>query len=129
MRIALRRPTVVTAACLLVLAFTAPLAAQRDGWTRPFPGHRVLGNLYAGDPRTGELNWSFVAEDGIVASPVVVGDLLVFGDKSGWLYGLNRADGGERWRLQLPAGIRTDPVYAGDRLLVRTEDGVLHAID
>ena len=32
--------------CLL-LAAAAPLAAQPEGWTRPFPGHRVIGNLYA----------------------------------------------------------------------------------
>ena len=25
----------------------APVAAQPDGWARPFPGHRVIGNLYA----------------------------------------------------------------------------------
>ena len=24
-----------------------PLAAQPEGWSRPFPGHRVIGNLYA----------------------------------------------------------------------------------
>lgn len=24
-----------------------PVAAQPDGWTKPFPGHRVIGNLYA----------------------------------------------------------------------------------
>ena len=60
---------------------------------------------------------------------MVVGDLVAFGDKSGWLYGVNRADGSERWRLQLPAAIRTDPVYAAGRLLVRTEDGALHALE
>ena len=32
--------------CLL-LAAAAPLAAQPEGWARPFPGHRVIGNLYA----------------------------------------------------------------------------------
>ena len=89
----------------------------------------MQGNLYAGDALTGELRWTFAAEDGIVASPVAVGDLLVFGDKSGWLYGLNRADGLERWRLRLPAGVRTEPVYADGRLLARTEDGGLHAIE
>ena len=31
----------------VVLAATAPLAAQREEWTRPFPAHRVVGNLYA----------------------------------------------------------------------------------
>ena len=29
------------------LGATVPLAAQREGWSRPFPGHRVIGNLYA----------------------------------------------------------------------------------
>ena len=33
--------------CCLIAAAAVPLAAQRDGWTRPFPGHRVIGNLYA----------------------------------------------------------------------------------
>lgn len=33
---------------LLVIALASPLAnAARDDWTRPFPGHRVIGNLYA----------------------------------------------------------------------------------
>ena len=37
--------TLITA-CLLA-ASPLPLGAQPDGWTRPFPGHRVIGNLYA----------------------------------------------------------------------------------
>ena len=44
MRIDLRRPL---AACVLALVAAAPTAAQPEGWTRPFPGHRVIGNLYA----------------------------------------------------------------------------------
>ena len=44
MRFDLRR---LLAACALVLVAAAPVAAQPEGWTRPFPGHRVVGNLYA----------------------------------------------------------------------------------
>ena len=40
-------PRRLLAACALVLVAAAPLAAQPEGWTRPFPGHRVVGNLYA----------------------------------------------------------------------------------
>ena len=40
----IRRLTVV---CCLVLVAAAPVAAQNEAWTRPFPGHRVIGNLYA----------------------------------------------------------------------------------
>lgn len=36
----------LVAACCLVLVAAAPLAAQPDGWTRPFEGHRVIGDLY-----------------------------------------------------------------------------------
>ena len=33
--------------CCLLLAATPPLSAQPEDWTRPFPAHRVIGNLYA----------------------------------------------------------------------------------
>ena len=32
--------------CCAVLVIS-PATAQPDGWTTPFPGHRVIGNLYA----------------------------------------------------------------------------------
>ena len=32
---------------MLAALAALPLAAQPEGWTRPFPGHRVIGNLYA----------------------------------------------------------------------------------
>ena len=31
----------------LILAALLPLCAQSEGWARPFPAHRVIGNLYA----------------------------------------------------------------------------------
>ena len=31
----------------LAMSFAAVLTAQNTNWTRPFPGHRVIGNLYA----------------------------------------------------------------------------------
>ena len=40
-------PRRLLVAAVLALVVAAPLAAQPDGWTRPFPGHRVIGNLYA----------------------------------------------------------------------------------
>lgn len=37
---------VLRISCLLA-AVALQLGAQPEGWTRPFPGHRVIGNLYA----------------------------------------------------------------------------------
>ena len=42
-----RALTGLTAAALLLAAPVAGLQAQNPDWTRPFPGHRVIGNLYA----------------------------------------------------------------------------------
>ncbi|MDP7691419.1 MAG: MBL fold metallo-hydrolase, partial [Vicinamibacterales bacterium] len=44
MNVTMCRPAV--AGCL-ILAVAASAAAQNEAWTRPFPGHRVIGNLYA----------------------------------------------------------------------------------
>ena len=33
--------------CCLSSLMTVKTSTQSDGWTRPFPGHRVIGNLYA----------------------------------------------------------------------------------
>ena len=33
--------------CSLILITVAPVIGQSPGWTQPFPGHRVIGNLYA----------------------------------------------------------------------------------
>jgi metallo-beta-lactamase class B len=37
----------LTVASCLIAAIATPVAAQNEAWTRPFPGHRVIGNLYA----------------------------------------------------------------------------------
>ena len=44
MKVDVCRLTVTT---VLVLAVSAPVVAQREAWTRPFPAHRVIGDLYA----------------------------------------------------------------------------------
>ncbi len=40
-------PARFTLACALLLVSTAQLHAQRVDWTMPFPGHRIIANLYA----------------------------------------------------------------------------------
>lgn len=37
----------IWALACLVASLALPLAGQPEGWSRPYPGHRVIGNLYA----------------------------------------------------------------------------------
>ena len=39
------------------------------------------------------------SENGILASALVEGDTVYFGDVGGWFYALDRATGAERWRI------------------------------
>jgi metallo-beta-lactamase class B len=40
-------PAHLALACVVSLTWASESHAQNEGWTRPFPGHRVIGNLYA----------------------------------------------------------------------------------
>lgn len=73
--------------------------------------------------------WRFQAEDGIVSSPVILGDRIYFGAQDGYFYALDRSNGKLLWRLSLDAPIEIPPVFAQGRFYVRTSDGRLHAID
>ena len=59
--------------------------------------------MYAVHAVTGTQRWQFQREDGILVLPIVVGDLSVFGDIAGWLYGVDKSNGTD-------AGDRTEPV-------------------
>ncbi len=42
-----RMPSPLAIVSCLSIVTTAQLVAQSEEWTRPFPGHRVISNLYA----------------------------------------------------------------------------------
>jgi len=106
------------------LGFIAPPAATQEAI---YAGD-ILGNFYARDAIQGSAVWSFQAGGGIVSSPVVLGNLVIFGARDGVLYALNRADGSSVWQLSLGAPIEVSPVFAEGLLYVRTSDGRLHAV-
>ncbi|MGB9722293.1 MAG: PQQ-binding-like beta-propeller repeat protein [Chloroflexia bacterium] len=85
--------------------------------------------LYALEASRGLFLWSASANDRIVASPLIYGDLLFFGTESGTFYALEARDGVERWRFE--AGDALLAPAAGSRGLVLFGDasGLLYALD
>ncbi|MBP2251428.1 outer membrane protein assembly factor BamB [Halarchaeum solikamskense] len=84
-----------------------------------------LGDLRAYDTATGATLWSYAPDATVRCAPAVVGDTVYVGRTDGALVALDRADGTERWTLDLgryvgPAVAATDgAVYARGR----TDDG------
>ena len=60
---------------------------------------------------------------------MVLGERVYFGARDGMLYALNRSDGTVVWKLDLGAPVELPVAFADGRLFIRTNDGMLHAVD
>ena len=106
--------------------FSAPPAVTTDGL---YIGDS-MGKLLARDPidPSKEL-WTFQTAGQISATPLVLGNVVYFGTKSGIVHALDRHSGDEIWSLDLESPITLPITYGSGKLLVRTDDGNLIAIN
>jgi outer membrane protein assembly factor BamB len=104
-------------------------------WGRPvIAGGKVLfssldGNLYAVDPITGELKWSFKGDKGLVSTPTVVGDRVLVSGFGSTLYAVDLDDGSEQWSFSANHWIWAEPAVAQNTAYFGDFDGILHAVD
>lgn len=95
------------------------------------------GHLYALDAATGAERWKFATEGtkidseaagfdrrSIQGSPAVSADQVVFGARDGMFYGVDRATGAQRWRMDhgMPWVIAS-PAIADGKAVVGSSDG------
>ena len=84
--------------------------------------------LYAFDPITGDIRWTFPAGARLEAAPVAVGD-AVYLFVEGSLHAVDSQTGEHRWEFEHPVDPSSGFVAgAGDRLYVRDADG-LHLVN
>lgn len=95
-----------------------------------------VGQMLKLDPSRPDdpLVWSVHDRDpglpsGIWGTPALHGDLVIFGTNGGEVLGLDRADGAERWRLQLAGPVWQSPVVVDGVLLIGDCAGEMHAYD
>lgn len=86
------------------------------------------GRLYALDS-SGALKWKFETVSEIKSTPLVVGDMVLFGNADGDLTALARVDGSVRWRVRLPGSLATSsPVLYQNEIIVADENGHVHRV-
>jgi outer membrane protein assembly factor BamB len=96
---------------------------------------RELGQIIKLDPSRPDdpVVWSREANEGldsgVWATPAIHGDLVIVATDGGDVYGLDRADGRERWHLELPGPLWSSPVVVDDTLVQADCDGNLNAFD
>ncbi|KTD35590.1 PQQ (pyrrolo quinoline) WD40-like repeat, enzyme repeat domain protein [Legionella moravica] len=88
--------------------------------------HDVVWSL---DRSTGHVNWKQTALKARgLTEPVIVGEDIVVGDKTGYLHFLDSQTGELMARSQLSAGVSISPTVAGRNLYVLTDNGLLNQL-
>lgn len=84
------------------------------------------------DPRAGTVQWTYDEGGGerfVPTGAAVAGDTVVGTEYGGAVFGLDAADGDERWAIELEGEARNEPVVADGTVYVGLFDGGFHALD
>lgn len=85
--------------------------------------------LWSIDSKTGHVNWKQTALKARgLTEPVLIGNNLVVGDKTGYLHFLDTQAGDLVARSQLSGGISSAPIASGRSLYVLTNNGLLNQL-
>jgi len=63
------------------------------------------------------------------SAPTVAGDLVILGSADGGVYGLDRADGTQTWKVQTYGVVRSTAAVSDGVAYIGSNDGYLYAID
>ena len=110
---------------------------ESDGeiWASPTYSDGVVyvtsleGHLYALDAATGNVNWSFKSNQGLVTRPVIAGDLVLAGGFDSRLIAVDKATGEFVWEYAATNWIFSSPIVEDGIAYFGDFDSVLHAVD
>jgi outer membrane protein assembly factor BamB len=75
------------------------------------------------------LQWKFPTKGPVRSSPVVAGDLVIFGSGDGNLYAVQATTGRERWRQPLGGAVASTPAVADGLVVATAREHVVRAVD
>lgn len=87
-------------------------------------------NLSAVDVTTQAEKWKFSeAQGSYVASPTVVGDMVIAPNSDGFVYALNINNGSLVWKFETKHAVWSQPVVNGENVLIGGMDHYLYSLD
>lgn len=86
-------------------------------------------NLYSLNATSGEFQWKYATEGGIVTRPVIYEGQVIFGSEDARLYSVIGRTGKLAWTFQADAPIRCSPAIAEGHIFFGSDDGLLQAVN
>jgi outer membrane protein assembly factor BamB len=84
--------------------------------------------VQAVDARTGRERWRRSTDIMVWSSPVISGDLLVYGDSRGRVVAVDRWTGADRWSFTTGGAVYGEPVPSGRHIFAGSLDGGVYAL-
>jgi len=82
------------------------------------------GKVYAWVAATGNPRWTFAgATAGYSVAPIIVNGVVLAGNRDGWFYAVNLADGSLRWKYRTIADVSTSPFSGAPIMQSAASDG------
>ena len=85
--------------------------------------------IYSLDKNDGTLKWKKVWNDIIWSPPMVAGDTIYFGDRSGAINALDTSTGEEKWKYLTGYSIDAVPVLINNTVYAASYDGKVYALN
>lgn len=73
--------------------------------------------------------WHFTTGGRIYSSPLIAGDLILFGSGDSCFYALDKTDGKEIWRFKSGGAVNCDAAICESAVLFASADGYLYSLD
>jgi outer membrane protein assembly factor BamB len=82
--------------------------------------------LLAGNPKE---NWIFKTNGRVYSSPVISGNIVLFGSGDSCFYAINKTNGQEIWRFRTDGPVHSDASIDGNFVFFGSADGNLYSLD
>ena len=116
-----------------------PVSEQTNLWTKVKLEHHLYDSLkkfprpdysinlkYQGKVRT---QWKYTSDANIISTPVVVNNLVVFGNQNGVLTAISLKNGIKKWSVTTGGAIYSSPATSDKRIVFGSSDGYIYCIN
>ena len=87
------------------------------------------GNIYSLDSDTGDINWKYQTNWGVVTTPAISDGLVFAGSLDNNFYAINKETGELDWSFICKSAIHSSPVVYGEYVFFGCDDGKLYALN
>lgn len=88
----------------------------------------AMGYVLALDAETGDLQWRYATDDGILPTPAVSDGRVFIGSSDSTLYALSAHSGEQLWSYDTGAPMMASPTCADDRVYIASLSGDVHGL-